>query len=286
MTWIKLDDQFSTNQKILAATKDGRELYFSALGHCARNLTDGFIDAGLVRQLGALFEVYDVDPAIAKLLEVGLWDEAEGGYQIHDYLDYNPSKAATLALREARADSGRRGGLAKAEASAKQDASKDVASDVAKEKQNPAPFPFPFPFPILQQPAPEKRVPSLFYETLEKTGVLISQLQAEQYNDLIHDYGEPLMLACLLESAAQSARASPAYLGRIAARCKRDNCQPGEWANGKKPNDASASPPPLTPEEDAARVAAMLANSSLFEKVDQSRFDDKNSKQIIRTAPA
>lgn len=100
MPWLRLDDQFSTNAKILAAGKDGRELYFSALGHAARNLTDGFIDARLLRQIAAMFEVYEPEPAVKNLVDAGLWEVCEGGWRIHDYLEYNPSREEVQFQRE------------------------------------------------------------------------------------------------------------------------------------------------------------------------------------------
>ncbi len=104
MSWVKLDDQFSVNDQVLAAGKDGRELHISALCHCARNLTDGFVKATIVRQLAALFEVYDWQEAVESLISVGLWAEVDGGYQIVSYLDTNPSAESINAKRREAAE--------------------------------------------------------------------------------------------------------------------------------------------------------------------------------------
>ena len=162
MPWLRLDDQFSTNTKILSAGKDGRELYFSALGHAARNLTDGFISADIVRQIAAMFEVYDAAPAIARLVEVRLWDVCDGGWMIHDYLQYNPSRDEVMAERAATAKR-------QAEWRAKQERnasgqydqapSNDVRNGVSNDVRNgvtnascntvPVPVPVPDPVPVL-----------------------------------------------------------------------------------------------------------------------------------------
>lgn len=64
-----------------------------------------------------------------------MWEEVEGGYQIHDYLDYNPSRREVLQLRKNRAKAGQSGGLAKA----KQKPDKAVAG--RKQKSTPVPDP-------------------------------------------------------------------------------------------------------------------------------------------------
>jgi hypothetical protein len=49
--------------------------------------------------------------AIRRLVAVGLWHEIPGGYEVHDFLDYNPSRAEVLARREATKEAGKRGAL-------------------------------------------------------------------------------------------------------------------------------------------------------------------------------
>ncbi len=75
-------------------------------------------------------------PTARRLEDVGLWLPSSEGWQINDYLKYNPSREKVLATRQARADAGRRGGQAKSEANGKQ-----FASQFAE--LNPAPFPLP-----------------------------------------------------------------------------------------------------------------------------------------------
>lgn len=98
MPWAKIDDGFTDHPKVIAAGPMASWLYVCGLTYSARLLTDGFIPAGQVRKLA------DVDGATAladTLVSVGLWERAEGGFQIHDYLEYNPSAEKVKAERKA-----------------------------------------------------------------------------------------------------------------------------------------------------------------------------------------
>ena len=95
MPWLKLDDGFITNPKLLGLGSDAKVLYVWALGFAARELTNGFIATKALRSIMGLALIADQN-APDELVAAGLWERVEGGYQIHDYLDYNPSREAVL----------------------------------------------------------------------------------------------------------------------------------------------------------------------------------------------
>jgi hypothetical protein len=97
MTWVKLDDQFADHPKVLEAGPLASWLYVCSLTYSARILTDGFIPKAQVRRLA---DVENAQELADKLVEVGLWDCVENGYQIHDYLDYNPSADTVKTKQE------------------------------------------------------------------------------------------------------------------------------------------------------------------------------------------
>lgn len=142
MAWAKIDDQFADHPKVIAAGPLASWLYVCGLTYCARLLTDGFIPTGQVRKLADLDRAMDLAQS---LVEVGLWEEVAGGYLVHDYLEYNPSKERVLATREARAQAGSRGG--KQKASNLLDVSLPVATDNVVAKSYPVPQPVPQPVP-------------------------------------------------------------------------------------------------------------------------------------------
>ena len=95
MSWVKLDDHFSDRPKVARAGTLAQLLYINALTYASRYLTDGFIPHAVVARLVVWdFENPPDNYTLAqRLVEVGLWETVEGGYRIHDYLDYNPSRA-------------------------------------------------------------------------------------------------------------------------------------------------------------------------------------------------
>lgn len=131
MTWFKVDDSFYDHPKVFDAPDCAVALWARAGCWAARNLTDGFVPAGMPARL-----CDDPDTAVKELVDRGLWRRAKGGFQFRDWTDYQPSAERVKATRAVRAEAGSRGGKAKA---AKQKASNllDGSQDFAK--QNPAP---------------------------------------------------------------------------------------------------------------------------------------------------
>lgn len=155
MAWLKLDDAFTDHPKIMAAGPMAGWLHVCALTYCSRLLTDGFIPAGQVRKLA------DIDNAgelVQRLIDAGLWDTCDGGYQIHDYLDFNPSRADTLKRREY--DRNRKAGNppSSIEESAQIPEGIPEESEVSRTR---SPVPTPVPTPVAQPtPEPEETPPA------------------------------------------------------------------------------------------------------------------------------
>ncbi len=103
MSWAKLDDAILDNRKILKLDVTSFGFHVAAITWCARNLTDGFIPHGKV---ATLVRTRGVDPyeIATELIAAKLWRETAEGYEIHDYLAYNPSRAKVLAEREREAE--------------------------------------------------------------------------------------------------------------------------------------------------------------------------------------
>ena len=175
MTWVRIDEEFYQHPKVAAAGPLALALQVAALCYCNRNLTDGFIPWGVARSLLSWEflrpaeaddargpKVYKVsvccgmsgddvtsDFVTDLMCESGLWEQVDGGFRVHDYLDYQPSKAEVLQMREQRAEAGRAGGNARAKnkRDVKQPAS-DVPSKCSSKtlaKLYPGPVPVPVP---------------------------------------------------------------------------------------------------------------------------------------------
>ena len=90
MSWVKLDTLTIGHPKVMQAGYRGWCMYVAGLCYSGTHLTDGFIPHQAVPTI-ALDLPHP--KAVARLLvDVGLWEEAEGGYVIHDYLDYQRSR--------------------------------------------------------------------------------------------------------------------------------------------------------------------------------------------------
>jgi hypothetical protein len=98
MAWVRLDDTFPEHPKIDAAGGDAAWLHVCALSYCNRNETDGYVPRERITKLSDRKQPYRL---AARLVAVGLWDVAVDGWQIHDYLDFQPSKAKLQAERDA-----------------------------------------------------------------------------------------------------------------------------------------------------------------------------------------
>lgn len=97
--FVKLDPRFVFHRKAVQVGPFGRLLYVSALGYCVETLSDGFIPSRVTSRVS---DVDDPDPqaSVTALVAAGLWLEVEGGYQVHDYLEWQQSAADVEKHRE------------------------------------------------------------------------------------------------------------------------------------------------------------------------------------------
>ena len=98
MTWIKLDDGFPNNPKIVGLSDHSFRLYIAGLCYSGKYLTDGFIPEAIINQLG--------DPT--ELLEKGLWESTFDGIQVTNYTEYQTPKAEVEKKREQGRERGER----------------------------------------------------------------------------------------------------------------------------------------------------------------------------------
>jgi hypothetical protein len=98
MAWVRIDDGFPDHPKALQAGPMACWLYVCGIAYANRYLTDGFIPE---RQVHRLIDAKKPEVLTAALVDAGLWEVSEGGYQIHDYLDYQSSSEKVTADREA-----------------------------------------------------------------------------------------------------------------------------------------------------------------------------------------
>lgn len=124
MPWARFDDRYPSNRKVRPLSDAAFRLDVSAVCWCNENLTDGHIR---LDELTLTADIKKHAQAAEELVLRGRWDKVEGGWQIHDFLVYNPSRDQVLADRAKAAERQRR---AREASKARRDAARDTALDI------------------------------------------------------------------------------------------------------------------------------------------------------------
>ena len=98
--WVRVDANIARNHKVIDLVSRRRwqaiSVYLFALGYSAEQGLDGYVPEA------ALPFVHGSRSIANQLVDVGLWIPTVGGWEIHDYAEYQRSSAETEA-RKARA---------------------------------------------------------------------------------------------------------------------------------------------------------------------------------------
>jgi hypothetical protein len=151
MPWVRLDDRFPSHRKIRLLTDRAFRLYVSGLCYASENLTDGLIPAD---ELRIVADIKSSKAAAKELVERDLWELLDSGdFQIHDYLDFNPSAEQVIEERAAktarqarwRANKKKRPTPPKPPREGSPvDASTSTSTDASRDGgETPAPYPYP-----------------------------------------------------------------------------------------------------------------------------------------------
>lgn len=102
MSWLRLDDKFTRHRKVASLTDAEFRLHVTALSHAAEFETDGRISTADLSVMPSLPRGVKLQRAIKNLIKSELWhDDGDGGWQLHDFLDWNPSRESQNAKRAA-----------------------------------------------------------------------------------------------------------------------------------------------------------------------------------------
>lgn len=96
MAWLRIDDGFPENRKILALPRRDRWTWLEVLAYCARQTNRGELPnniSDIVRHATPAF--------VRQAAEAGLLDMTDTGYVVHDWDEYNP-RDPTGATRQMR----------------------------------------------------------------------------------------------------------------------------------------------------------------------------------------
>ena len=93
MAWSRLEPGFSQHVKRLKSGPIASWLWVCAIDFCTLHGTDGFVDSVALAGLCPSLRPAERKRAIKVLVDVGSFEERDGGVYVHGYLDHNPSKA-------------------------------------------------------------------------------------------------------------------------------------------------------------------------------------------------
>lgn len=108
MTWSKMSDDWPDHPKVVMCSDAAVALWMRSIAYANRHSTDGFVPSEMLPRLtrdrrpNALSA--ELVNAIPPTYSKGLWEPVEGGWMIHDFLDYSPSRADVVAKRRADAE--------------------------------------------------------------------------------------------------------------------------------------------------------------------------------------
>lgn len=98
LPWVRLETSLPTNPKVLALVEDkafqALTAYICGLSYCGAQGTAGFIPRA------ALPFVHARKSDAAKLVEVGLWVECAGGWDVNGWLDFQPTSEEIQRRRD------------------------------------------------------------------------------------------------------------------------------------------------------------------------------------------
>jgi hypothetical protein len=127
MVWFRVDDTFYGHPKAAGISNDSLATWTRAGNWSGWQLTDGAVPASMIEALAG--DAADPLAVVRDLVDRRLWEvDGDGGWQFHDWAEYNPTREQVLARRKKDA-ARRRDWLARARA-ARNGVSHDVSSSV------------------------------------------------------------------------------------------------------------------------------------------------------------
>ena len=107
MVWARLEDTFTEHPKVVGLSDRAFRLHVTAIVYASRLKTDGLVPASMPRSWG--FAKKHSDELVAERL----WEVTPKGFQVHDFLEYNPSKVEieekSARLASVRSNAGKAG---------------------------------------------------------------------------------------------------------------------------------------------------------------------------------
>lgn len=106
LPWVRLDTQFAQNPKILYLIEDGKwrsiVIWAAGLAYAGAHGTDGFIPKT------ALKTFHGTQKDARNLVEVGLWNDSLGGWEINSWREFQPTNEEMERRKQRAKDAARK----------------------------------------------------------------------------------------------------------------------------------------------------------------------------------
>lgn len=139
MAWYRIEGNMPQHEKYVPLSDSAFRLAITAGAWCASMMTDGRLPKKVIAGLTRAPAGKKLDESVAELVNARIWDRIEGddsAFNVHDFLDWNMSRAQWKAKKDAGSAGGKAKAAAKAKQPLKQKTSKRLApaSDVLEQK--------------------------------------------------------------------------------------------------------------------------------------------------------
>lgn len=105
MPWVRFEPDYPTHEKITPLSSLAKLLDVFGIMYSSAHLRDGRLSQTDIATVAALAGITRPLRPLRELVEVNRWDaQADGGYLIHDILEYQPPREQVLADRAAAAE--------------------------------------------------------------------------------------------------------------------------------------------------------------------------------------
>ena len=109
LPWVRIDSDIAQNPKVLDLVAEHGQrgmaaafMFICSIGYSTAHNTDGSI------RKAALASIHGTAALARLLVEAGLWEQAEKGWQVSNYAEHQPTVATREAIEKARSEAGRR----------------------------------------------------------------------------------------------------------------------------------------------------------------------------------
>lgn len=160
MSWVRLDDGAPGHRKIVGLSDAAFRLWIVGLTHCNQQANDGRFSAHAARiMFGYLASPELGKGAAAELVTADLWTQTDEGYEVRNYLEYQPSKAERDSANKAAAERMRNMRARRYQKPSEPAKPEDVRDPLRGNNEGtsdelPAKFALPDPVPIPSRPDP------------------------------------------------------------------------------------------------------------------------------------